>query len=107
MAQKEPCGNTECDKCYPTPRWKVSQHRIQHITYEREIKAATAEEAVEIFERGTAWPSLYDERGGEVIQRDEIKAESMPSDEFHPTNACWYELFGALSETTRDEESKP
>lgn len=65
-----PCDNEDCDKCHPLPRWRISEHRIQHITYEREIKAATREEALAIFNAGTAWPSSYDDRYGEIVQQD-------------------------------------
>ena len=64
------CGNDECDKCDPRPRWRITEHRIQHITYEREIKAATEAEALAIFERGTAWPTSYDDNYGEIVQQD-------------------------------------
>lgn len=67
----EPCGNPDCDRCDPKPRWRITEHRVQHITYEREIKAATADEAMKIFEAGTAWPSSYDDRYGEIVQQDD------------------------------------
>lgn len=66
----EPCGNDDCDKCDPRPRWRITEHRIQHITYTREIKAATAEEAMKDFDEGTAHPSSYDDDYGEIIQQD-------------------------------------
>ena len=103
-AIKEPCNNEDCDKCYPMPRWKVSQHRIQHITYQREIKAASAEEAVRIFEEGTAWPSSYDESGGEAVQQDEVKTEKMPPDDYHLTKVCYHDLPSYTSFTFADEE---
>lgn len=65
-----PCGNEDCDKCDPKPRWRIREHRIQHITYAREIKAATAEDALKIFEQGTAWPTSYDDDYGEIVQQD-------------------------------------
>lgn len=70
-ASTAPCGNDDCDKCDPKPRWRIRARRIQHITYEREIKAATAEEALKIFDEGTAWPTSYDDRYGDVVQQDE------------------------------------
>ena len=66
-----PCGNDDCDRCDPRPRWRITEHRVQHITYEREIKAATADEALTIFRQGTAWPTSYDDRYGEIVQQDE------------------------------------
>ena len=87
-----PCGNESCDRCYPLPRWKISRHRVQHITYEREIKAATLEEAMAIFEAGTAHPSSYDDLYGEIIQRDDPVAEQLPPNEYYLTEVCYHDL---------------
>jgi len=84
-----PCGNKDCDRCYPLPRWKISEHRIQHLTYTRKIKAASAEEAMRIFEAGTAWPSSYDDDYGEVVQQDEPVVELLPPDDYHLTECCY------------------
>jgi hypothetical protein len=98
---KSPCGNNDCDKCDPRPRWRIREHRIQHITYEREIKAATAEEAMRIFDEGTAWPSSYDDRGGEIIQQDaavieQITGEGNEGDArkltFYREDCCYHDL---------------
>lgn len=99
----EPCGNEECDTCYPIPRWKISEHRIQHITYTREIKAATAEEAMVIFRSGTEHPSSYDDVYGKVVQQDEAVAEQMPPDDFHLHTICYHNLL-ALVATDSSEE---
>ena len=88
----DPCGNEDCDKCDPRPRWKISQHRVQHLTYTRKIKAGSAEEAMQIFEAGTAWPSQYDDDYGAVIQRDEPLTERLPPDEYHLTECCFHDL---------------
>lgn len=77
----EPCGNENCDRCYQLPRWKLSEHRVQHLTYVREIKAATAEEARAIFDRGTSWPSQYDDEYGEIVQRDDVVVERLDPEE--------------------------
>lgn len=69
MTTSDPCGNEDCDKCYPLSRFKVSIERVQRIFYERTVKAATAEEALAIVNEGTAWPSSYDDRGGEVLEQ--------------------------------------
>jgi hypothetical protein len=87
-----PCGNEDCDKCDPRPRWKISRHRLQHLTYTREIKAATAEEAMQIFEEGTAWPSQYDDNYGAVVQLDVPVTEKLPPDEYHLTECCYHNL---------------
>jgi hypothetical protein len=74
----EPCGNEDCDTCHPEPRWRVSRHRVQHITNVRVFKASTREKAIKIFEEGTAWPREYDDRGGAVIQLDDVVVEQLP-----------------------------
>ena len=66
---KKPCGNEDCDKCYPLPRFKISTERVQRLFYEREIKAATEEEALRIYHEGTAWPSQYDDRYDAVLEK--------------------------------------
>ena len=92
-APEEPCGNEdECDRCYPLPRWKIRKHRIQHITYTREIKAATQEEAMRLFEEGTPWPTSYDDDYGEIIQQDEAMAEQLPPSEYHLEDCCYHDL---------------
>src|SRR6478672_12417552 len=88
----EPCGNDDCDKCDQRPRWKISQHRIQHLTHEREIKAATEEEALRIYDAGTAWPSTYDDRAGVVVQCDPVQIKRLLPDEYHLTECCWHDL---------------
>lgn len=64
----EPCGNEECDKCNPLPRYKVSTERVQRLFHERTFKAATPEEALRLYNEGSAWPASYDDRGGEIIE---------------------------------------
>ena len=88
----QPCGNNECDKCHPLPRWKFSVHRIQHLTHEREIKAATQEEAMRIYDKGTAWPSSYDDRHGEIVQQDPLVVVQMPPSQYHLEECCWHDL---------------
>ena len=92
--QQKPCGNADCDKCVPKPRWRIAQHRIQHITYAREIKAATAEEALKIFDGGTAWPSSYDDRYGEIVQQDEPMIEQITGGDlaYYREECCFHDL---------------
>jgi hypothetical protein len=66
---KEPCGNEDCDKCYPLPRFKITTERVQRLVHTRMIKAADEAEALRIYREGTAWPSSYDDRDGEVLKR--------------------------------------
>lgn len=116
---KEPCGNKNCDKCDPRPRWRISEHRVQHLTYEREIKAATAEEALRIFETGTAWPSQYDDRYGEIVQQSApVIKQVVPEDgdieafrlaHYHD-DCCYHDLqarIDAQSAATSTEDSQP
>lgn len=98
----EPCGNEDCDKCDPRPRWKISEHRIQHLTYTRKIKAANAAEALQIFEAGTAWPAQYDDNYGEIVQQDAPITEQLPPDEYHLTECCYHGLL-----TTSPEGAAP
>lgn len=95
----EPCGSEECDRCDPRPRWKISRHRVQHITYEREIKAATQEEALRIFEAGTAWPSSYDDRGGTIIQQDDPIVAQLPPSRYHLEECCFHDVSSKEMET--------
>ena len=89
----EPCGNkAHCDKCYPEPRWKISQHRIQHLTNTREIKAATADEALRIFDAGTAWPSSYDDVDGDLIQLDAPVTERLPPNTYNLERCCFHDI---------------
>jgi hypothetical protein len=67
--KKEPCGNEDCDLCYPMPRFKIATPRIVRRVHEREIKAATAEEALRIYNEGTAWPSSYDEHDEKLVEQ--------------------------------------
>jgi hypothetical protein len=87
----EPCGNPDCDKCYPLPTWEVSQHRIQHITRSRRIKAATPEEALSLFEAGTAWPSSYNERGGKIVSEDAPVVEQLSTEKKYGYT-CYHNL---------------
>lgn len=90
--RSQPCGNEDCDKCYPLPRWKIQKHRIQHITYAREIKAATLEEALLLFAAGTAWPRSYDDHYGEIVEEDEAVAEQLPPNEYYLEDCCFHDL---------------
>lgn len=64
----EPCLNEECDRCYPQTRFVVRTDSIRRTRHERVIKAATAEEALAIYNEGTEWPSSYDEQTIEIVE---------------------------------------
>jgi hypothetical protein len=88
-AKIDPCGNEDCDKCYPLPRFKISTERVQRLFYERTIKAANEAEALAIYAEGTAWPSSYDDRSGEVLeQKDPIVTIEEPLTEIY----CYHNL---------------
>lgn len=99
-----PCYDEHCDKCYPVPRWKISEHRIQHVTYKREIKAATKEEAMQIFGAGTAWPSSYDDWPGAVVEQDEPVVELLPPRDYCLSNDGDLEAF-LEKEKEKEKES--
>lgn len=75
---KEPCGNEDCDICHPLPRFKISTERVQRVFYERTIKAATLDDAVAEYDAGTAWPSSYDDRYAEVLEKRETVVTLLP-----------------------------
>ena len=107
-SKSEPCGNEDCDKCDPRPRWKISQQRIQHLTRTREIKAASVEEALRLFETPTPWPSQYKDNYGEIVQLDAPVTETLPPDEYHLTECCFHDPpaeSDAVPELVPDERS--
>lgn len=79
LPAREPCENEDCDLCNPLPRWKISTVTVRRIRHEREIKAATLEEAMKVYVEGTAWPATYDEVTLEVLEISAPKAVSAPS----------------------------
>lgn len=92
---KEPCGNEDCDACYPLPRWKVRRVTVRRIAHEREIKAATPEDALRMYEEGTAWPSEYDERTLEVLEECDPTITQITDEgtlRFHREGVCYHRL---------------
>ena len=75
----DPCSNEDCDKCHPLPRWTISTETVERRVHERNIKAATLEEAMRIYNEGTAWPSDYDTRTTEILEEKEPVAVPAPS----------------------------
>lgn len=71
----KPCSNPDCDLCHPLPWFKVSTITVRRIVHEREIKAATPEEALRIYNEGTGWPSSYDERTIETLSESPVTVE--------------------------------
>jgi len=91
VSKRKPCDNKNCDKCHPEPRWKITEHRIQHITYTREIKAPTSDDALRIFEQGTAWPSSYDDDYGAIVQQDQPEISKLPPNPYFLEDCCGHE----------------
>lgn len=85
-----PCGNEECDKCNPLPRFKISTERLQWITHERKIKAVDEIDAMRIYNQGTAWPSSYDDHDGELLEERAPVVERLPPRD-HKWD-CWHRL---------------
>lgn len=89
----EPCGNEDCDKCYPIPRFVVSTERVARLRHVRTIKAATAEEALRIYREGTAWPSSYDDRELAVLEeKDTVVELAEPRDARYAEDFCYHNL---------------
>lgn len=91
----EPCENPDCDACHPAPRWKVETVSVRRIVHERDFKAATAEEALRMYEEGTAWPSSYDERTAEVLEEGAPVVTQITDEEtlkFHRIHNCYHRL---------------
>ena len=90
---KPPCGNEDCDACYPLPRFKISTERVQRLFYERTIKAKDEIEALRIYEEGTAWPSSYDDRYGEILEQKAPSVEIvLPRGERDTGIVCYHNL---------------
>jgi len=93
VRDREPCGNDDCDRCYPLPRFKIGVERVVRVVYERTIKAATEAEARAIFAQGTAWPQSYDERHVETIEEKPAVVEIVPPDgDRMIETTCYHEL---------------
>ena len=91
--EKGPCGNEDCDTCYPMARWKVQTVTVRRISHKREIKAATAEDALRTYAAGTAWPEGYDESTLEILERHEPVVTQITDEallEFHRRHGCWH-----------------
>jgi hypothetical protein len=90
---KPPCENQDCDLCHPAPRWNVSTETLERRVHEREIKAATREEALRIYEEGTAWPSDYDTRTVQVLEEGPVVVEpAPPRRKYSMRYDCWHFL---------------
>lgn len=91
----DPCGNEDCDLCYPLPRFTVSTESVQRLLHRREIKAKDPEAALAIYAQGTAWPASYDESLLEVISEQPPKVELFerdPRSTLTPGWNCWHKL---------------
>jgi hypothetical protein len=92
-AANGPCGNEECDKCNPLPRFKIVTERVQRLFYTREIKAKDEADALRIYNEGTEWPSSYDDHYGEIIERhDPVITVEPPREAEHIEMDCFHNL---------------
>lgn len=87
----DPCGNEDCDACYPLPRWKVRTESVRRVVHERRIKAASAEAALAIYNEGTAWPSSYDDIDVEYLEEKPTQIEQLPATKraYYLQYVCW------------------
>lgn len=89
----EPCGNEDCDKCNPIPRFIVSTERVARLKHSRDIKAVTPEEARRIYDEGTAWPSSYDDRELAVLEQGDTVVElAEPREAWLVERLCYHRL---------------
>jgi hypothetical protein len=94
----DPCGNKDCDKCYPIPRFIVSTERVSRRRHARTIKAATPEEARRLYDEGTAWPSSYDDDELAVLERgDTIVTAAESRDDLDIESVCYHNLPSATA----------
>lgn len=55
----DPCGNEDCGICYPFQRFRIETEYVARMKHTRTIKAATAEQALAIYNNGSSWPDEY------------------------------------------------
>lgn len=91
-----PCNNEDCDICHPLPRFKISTTTLEWRTHSRDIKAASLEEALRIYNDGTAWPSDYDTRTVSVVETQPARVEALPATdpEFDMEYTCYNTAHG-------------
>ena len=65
-----------CPSCGTIRLFEITQPRTIEATYERQLWARDAEEAIRIAEQGTAWPESYDE-SRRSIKRGAFSAEDV------------------------------
>jgi hypothetical protein len=78
---REPCGNKDCDLCYPLPRWNATRVTILRQTHFGEVKAATVEEAQQLA-NGSAWRASYSQ---EIVERQSPSIEPLD-----PESLAWH-----------------
>jgi hypothetical protein len=85
---RDPCGNKDCDLCYPLPRWKATHVILLRRTYFGEVKAATVEEA-QALAADHAWKTSHSQ---EVVEDQSPLIESLDQEslDWHAeSDAAW------------------
>jgi len=80
-----PCGNKECDLCYPLPRWNARRVVVLRREYFGEIKAPTLEEAHARVE--DLWSGGYAQTG--------VEAQPAVIEPLDQESLAWHAKYGA------------
>lgn len=100
---KDPCGNDECDKCYPQQRYVLRQDSVRRVRYQVIVKAESPEAALAMLADGScqgAEPTSYNEHDLEVLSREPgialTHVEAYPDRDFQREywreRCCYHEL---------------
>jgi hypothetical protein len=89
----EPCGNIDCDLCYPLPRWHVRHVVVLRRKHLFEVKAATIEEARTLAEK-LDQPSSYSQSVVEdqPILIEPLDQESLQQHAEHAALRCFHSI---------------
>jgi hypothetical protein len=99
----EPCGNEECDRCYPQQRFVLRQDSVRRVRYEVTVKAASMEEALEMLADGScqgAEPTSYNEHDlavlseepGVALTHEEAYPDRDHQREYWLNRSCYHDL---------------
>jgi len=99
-----PCGNQECDRCYPGRWFRVSQVRVERVRHARDVKVpisssgdeSTIAAALAAFDREKGGDGAYMfEIVEEVLSIEPAVAEPRDGD----GGTCWHDLRGSRRAT--------
>lgn len=95
MVEREPCGNddvrTGCLKCYPRRLFVVSTTSVERRAHKQILLATTPEEALAIYNEGTAWPSDYDTSTVETLEEHPTVVKEIEIDVL--SRAYWFRCY--------------